>query len=329
MEPTTHHPGRDADDRTDLIELRPAREHLNMRLDRFVTDLIPEFSRSYIQQLIDDGHVEVDGQARRAAFKMTPGQFVTISVPAIEEFELEAQDIPLDIIHEDAHVLVVNKPAGLVVHPAAGHQSGTLVNAVLFHCPEISIQGSTRPGIVHRLDKDTSGVMVIAKSDLAQTSLVEQWLGREVHKHYTAIVAGLVEEETATINVPIGRNPVNRQQMSTGRNGREAITHFTVAERLAGATLLDLAIETGRTHQIRVHLNFIGFPVVGDRIYGNKLSARLAAEAGVNRLMLHARALTFRMPDSGEQRTFEAPTPDDMAGAIAALRSPANPDAEA
>jgi 23S rRNA pseudouridine1911/1915/1917 synthase len=300
------------DDEQELIELHPERSHLSMRLDRYVADELPDLSRSYIQQLIADGAVLVDGQVRRPSFKVTPGEVVTVDLPEVEESEILAEDIPLDILYEDDDILMVNKPAGMVVHPAAGHATGTLVNAVLYHAPEISIHGSTRPGIIHRLDKDTSGVMVVAKSDRAQTSLVEQWLERAVQKRYITLVAGVVEEDTATIDVPIGRNQVNRQQMATSRSGREAITHFTVLERFAETTLLDVAIDTGRTHQIRVHLNFIGFPVVGDTLYGNKVSARIADELGLKRQFLHASTLGFAMPGSGDARTFEAPLPADL-----------------
>lgn len=300
------------EDQQELIELHPERAHLNMRLDRYVADELPDLSRSYIQQLITDGAVQVDGQVRRSSFKMTPGETVTVDLPEVEESEILAEDIPLDIIYEDTDILMINKPAGMVVHPAAGHSTGTLVNAVLWHAPEISIHGSTRPGIIHRLDKDTSGVMVIAKSDRAQTSLVEQWLERKVQKRYLTLVSGVIEEDTATIDVPIGRNQVNRQQMATSRSGREAVTHFTVLERFDETTLLDVTIDTGRTHQIRVHLNFIGFPVVGDSLYGNKVSARIAEELGLKRQFLHASQLGFAMPGDGEARVFEAPLPADL-----------------
>jgi 23S rRNA pseudouridine1911/1915/1917 synthase len=313
--------GVDADEIAEVIELRPGREHLNLRLDRFVAGEMPDLSRTYLQTLVDDGMVLVDGQKRRAAFKMTPGQVVSVALPVAKEFELEAQDIPLDIIHEDDDILVINKPRGMVVHPAPGHPRDTLVNAVLHHAPGVSIQGSTRPGIVHRLDKDTSGVMVVAKSDRAQTSLVEQWLDREVIKHYTTLVAGLVEEDEATVDVPIDRDQYNRQRMASSRHGRDAISHFTVTRRFAGTTLLDVRIETGRTHQIRVHLAFIGHPVVGDALYGNKVSARIAEELGVTRQFLHATSLTFRMPGSGDIRTFSAPLPEDLATVLDALHA--------
>jgi 23S rRNA pseudouridine1911/1915/1917 synthase len=318
----------ETDEIAEVIELRPGREHLNTRLDRYVAGQLPDLSRTYLQQLIDDGLLLVDGKSRRAAFKVTPGEVVTVSLPVPQVFELEPQDIPLDILYEDDDILVINKPSGMVVHPAAGHPRDTLVNAVLHHAPSISIQGSTRPGIVHRLDKDTSGVMVVAKSDRAQTSLVEQWQSRGVEKRYVALVAGVVEEEEATVDAPIGRDSINRQKMTTTRTGRDAVTHLTVAERFAESTLLDVVIETGRTHQIRVHLAFIGHPVVGDGIYGNKVTDRIADELGLRRQFLHAAALGFRMPD-GTMRTFEAPLPDDLQAALGTLREGPSTDVDA
>lgn len=309
------------EDQQELIELYPERSHLNMRLDKYVSDQLPDLSRTYLQQLISDGALLVDGFVRRPSFKVTPGQVITLDLPEVEETEIVAEDIPLDIVFENEDILMVNKPAGMVVHPAAGHASGTLVNAVLYHAPEISIQGSTRPGIIHRLDKDTSGIMVVAKSDRAQTSLAEQWQARKVQKRYFALATGVVEEDTATIDAPIGRNAVNRQQMATTRAGKEAITHFTVIERFAESTLLDVTIETGRTHQIRVHLNFIGHAVVGDALYGNKVSARLASELGLQRQFLHAGSLGFAMPGSGEARIFKAPLPSDLQNALDQLHA--------
>ena len=322
-------PVDEADEIAEVIELHPDRQHLNMRLDRYVAGELPDLSRTYLQHLIDEGLLLVDGQKRRSAFKVTPGEVVTVALPVPKTFELQPQDIPLDILFEDDDILLINKPAGMVVHPAPGHPRDTLVNAVLHHAPGISIQGSTRPGIVHRLDKDTSGVMVVAKTDRAQTSLVDQWQSREVGKHYIALVAGVVDEDGATIDAPIARDSVDRQRMSTSRSGRDAVTHLTVAERFAEATLLDVEIETGRTHQIRVHLAFIGHPVVGDGIYGNKVSARVATDVGVKRQFLHAASLTFRMPGSGEERTFSAPLPLDLREVLERLRKGETSDATA
>lgn len=309
------------EDQQEIIELYPERTHLNMRLDKYVSEQLPDLSRTYLQQLISDGALLVDGFLRRPSFKMTPGQVVTLNLPEVEVTEIIAEDIPLDIVYEDSDILMISKVAGMVVHPAAGHPSGTLVNAVLHHAPEISIQGSTRPGIIHRLDKDTSGIMVVAKSDRAQTSLAEQWMGRNVQKRYLVLATGVVEEDSAKVDAPIGRNPANRQQMAAVRNGKDAISHFTVIERFDDCTLLDVTIETGRTHQIRVHLNFIGHAVVGDLLYGNKVSARIAEDLGLNRQFLHATSLGFAMPGSGEDRVFEAPLPQDLQSVLDQLRS--------
>lgn len=312
------------DEQPEMIELYPERSHLSMRLDKYVSEQLPDLSRTYLQQLITDGALLVDGISRRPSFKVTPGQVITLVLPEVEETELLAEDIPLEVIYENNDILMINKPAGMVVHPAAGHSHGTLVNAVLFHAPEISIQGSTRPGIIHRLDKDTSGVMVVAKSDRAQTSLAEQWQARAVTKHYVALVAGIVEEDSATIDAPIGRNPANRQQMAAVRSGREAITHFTVKERFADCTLLDVTIETGRTHQIRVHLNFIGYPVVGDQLYGNKVSAKVADRLGLARQFLHASSLGFALPGTGEAVEYQAPLPCEFQDVLARLHMELN-----
>lgn len=304
----------------EIVELRPAREDINQRLDRFVSAGIPDLSRTYLQTLVEGGLVLVDGVPRRAAFKMTPGQVVTVSLPEIESVEALPEDIPLDILFEDADVLVINKPSGMVVHPAPGHLRGTLVNAVLFHAPDMNIGGTNRPGIVHRLDKDTSGVMVVAKSDRAHNSLVRQWQERTVEKTYIALVSGRVDEEEASIDVPIGRDTANRLRMAAVRSGRDARSSFTVTERFEETTLLEVAIETGRTHQIRVHLAMIGFPVVGDILYGSPKSARAASKIGINRQFLHAATLGIAMVD-GSRQTFTAPIAPDLDAALIALRA--------
>lgn len=304
------------DEVLDVLELRPERADNNMRLDRFVAQSVPDLSRSYVQQLIEDGNVLVDGFVRRPSFKMTTGEVVTVAVPPPAEFDLEPEEIPLDVVYEDADVLVIDKPAGMVVHPAPGHPRGTVVNAVLAHAPDMAINGTRRPGIVHRLDKDTSGLMVIAKSDRAQASLAQQWQDRTVVKRYVALVAGSVDEDEASIDAPIARDPKNRQRMAVVRTGRDALTHFDVRERFEDAMLLDVQIDTGRTHQIRVHLAFIGNPVVGDPIYGNRHSARIAERVGLQRLFLHASALGFRLP-GGKPVTFTSPLPANLAAPLA------------
>ena len=297
------------------LELRPTPEETNERLDRFVAAAMPDLSRSYVQELIDAGLVLVDGFTRKAKFKMTPGQVVTVTVPPPAIDELVPEPIPLAIVYEDADVIVLDKAAGMVVHPAPGHPTGTLVNALLYHAPGISVGGGNRPGIVHRLDKDTSGLMVVAKTDRARTSLVAQWEARTVEKAYAALVAGLVEPDEGTIEAPIRRDPQQRQRMAVGASGRSAVSHFTVRRRFEATTLLDVAIETGRTHQIRVHLAFIGHPVVGDVVYGRPCGGRLPV---VPRHFLHAARLGFGLPD-GRRVAFEAPLPEDLETVLAAV----------
>jgi 23S rRNA pseudouridine1911/1915/1917 synthase len=293
------------------VLLLPETEDKGERLDKYVATKVPALSRSYIQELIETDHVLVDGQVRRSKFKITPGQKVLVTIPEPEEVSIGPEDIPLDIVYEDADVIVINKPAGMVVHPAPGHPSGTLVNALLHHAPDIAVGGSNRPGIIHRLDRDTSGLMVVVKTDRARTSLVSQWQERTVEKGYVALVYGEVEGEEATIDAPIGRDPQNRKKMAAIRGGREAITHLTVAERLRGATYLDLDLETGRTHQIRVHLAFIGHPIVGDALYNRYIGPYGGKNATVDRQFLHAARLAFRLPN-GKGVVFEQPLPPDL-----------------
>jgi len=302
-----------------VFELRPERSDINTRLDKFVSMQVPSLSRSYVQTLIDQQQVFVDGQPRRAAFKMTPGEVVTLTVPEAVETGLEAEAIPLDILYEDDDLIVINKPAGMVVHPAAGHPSGTLVNALIHHAPEINVGGSNRPGIIHRLDRDTSGVMVVVKTTRARTSLVAQWQARTVEKGYIALCHGVIEEDEATIDAPIARDPQNRMKMSVQRGGRDSITHVSVNERLRSATLFDVDLETGRTHQIRVHLAFIGHPIVGDELYNRYTGPYGGKEAICKRQFLHAARLAFRLPD-GQGVEFEAPLPDDLTRALERAR---------
>jgi 23S rRNA pseudouridine1911/1915/1917 synthase len=309
--------GRDARSATDLdddaeetevIELRPGRGDLGERLDRYVADNLPELSRSFVQDLIADGAVLVDGVVRKPKFKITPGQVVTVALPKPEPTAIVPEPIPLDIQYEDADVIVLNKPAGLVVHPAPGHPRGTLVNALLHHAPEIDLAGSNRPGIVHRLDKDTSGLMVVAKSDRAHAALLRQWAERSVTKEYLALAHGAIEPEKGTIDAPIGRDPFNRQRMAVVQGGRPAVTHFRVLRRFADATLLELDLESGRTHQIRVHLAFIGHPLVGDAVYGAKAAGPTVAAP---RQFLHASRLGFMLPN-GEPVSFASALPPDL-----------------
>jgi 23S rRNA pseudouridine1911/1915/1917 synthase len=296
--------------------LRPERADLGKRLDRYVADQLPDLSRGTVQALIESGRVLVDGQQRKPKFRMTPGEVVSVEIPPPEVDEILPDPIPLTIVYEDADVIVVDKPAGMVVHPAPGHPRGTLANALLAHVPGISVGGSQRPGIVHRLDKDTSGLIVAAKTDRGRTTLVSQWEDRSVEKTYLALVAGSVTDEEATIDAPIGRDPKNRQRMTVLRSGRPAITRLRVVERFPNATLLELSIETGRTHQIRVHLAFIGHPIIGDQLYGRPR----ATDLPLDRQFLHASALSFQLP-SGARLRFEAPLPRDLEAVLEQLRA--------
>jgi 23S rRNA pseudouridine1911/1915/1917 synthase len=304
------------DERDGFVELHPTRDNLGTRLDRYVADQLPDLSRGTVQGLIESGRVRVDGQQRKPKFRMTPGEVVSVEIPPPQVDEIQPDPIPLSIVYEDADVIVVDKPAGMVVHPAPGHPRGTLANALLAHVPGISVGGSQRPGIVHRLDKDTSGLIVAAKTDRGRTALVTQWESRSVEKTYLALVSGSVADEEAIIDAPIGRDPKNRQRMAVVRSGRPAVTQFRVVERFPDATLLEVSIETGRTHQIRVHLAFIGHPVVGDQVYGR---ARLT-DPHLDRQFLHASALGIRLPN-GEALRLEAPLPDDLRDVLEELRA--------
>jgi 23S rRNA pseudouridine1911/1915/1917 synthase len=305
------------DDESDgIVELHPTRDDLGTRLDRYVADQLPDLSRGTVQGLIESGRVRVDGQQRKPKFRMTPGEVVSVEIPPPRIDEILPDRIPLAIVYEDADVIVVDKPAGMVVHPAPGHPRGTLANALLAHVPGISVGGSQRPGIVHRLDRDTSGLIVAAKTDRGRTALVTQWESRSVEKTYLALVSGELEDEQAIIDAPIGRDPKNRQRMAVVRSGRPAVTHFRVAERFPDTTLLEVSIETGRTHQIRVHLAFIGHPIVADQVYGR---AR-PTDPHLERQFLHASALGFRLPD-GEALRLEAPLPQDLEAVLEELRA--------
>jgi 23S rRNA pseudouridine1911/1915/1917 synthase len=300
-------------------ELFPTRIDKNERLDKFIAQELDDLSRSFVQKLIDDGAVTVDGYQRQRTFKVTPGQTIVVELPEPVEHDLVPEDIPLQILFEHPDLVVLEKAAGMVVHPAPGHPRGTLVNALIHRYPEIEIAGSNRPGIVHRLDKDTSGLMVIAKTDRGKKSLIEQWARGQVSKGYVALVKGVVGPEEATVDAPIGRDPKDRQRMAAVANGRHAVTNFTVNRRFQESTLLDLEIETGRTHQIRVHLAFIGHPVVGDSLY-NHASGRFGGTGAiVPRQFLHAARLAFRLPE-GRPVEFTSELPDDLEEPLIRLR---------
>lgn len=287
------------------------------RLDVFVARLEGIPSRAFAQRLIDEGHVTVNGKPPgKAGVKLRAGDVVDVVLPPPEPSELVPEAIPLDIVYEDPHLLVVNKPVGLVVHPAPGHASGTLVNALLHRYPDLpGIGGVRRPGIVHRLDKETSGLLVVAKTMEALTGLVREMKARRISRKYRAIVAGVVEADRGTIDAPIGRHPVKRQQMAVVDGGRPARTHFRVLERFADATYLSAELVTGRTHQIRVHMAFIGHPVLGDQRYGPQAAHRYSHGHA-----LHAAELSFVHPITGEALHFQAPPPPPFEACLSQLR---------
>lgn len=298
-----------------------------LRLDIFLSQKDAGLSRSQARRLIDGGEALVDGRPARASHRLRPGERVSLHRPPPVPAGIVAEEIPLDIRYEDDAVLVVDKPAGMVVHPAAGNSRGTLVNALQFHCGRLSsVGGLMRPGIVHRLDKGTSGLMVIAKTDEAHRHLSEQFKKRRVSKHYTVLVHGDLREDEGVIDAPVGRHPVERKKMSTAsRRGKAALTRWRVLERYGDCTLLEAQIETGRTHQIRVHLGAMGHPVVGDAVYGGSKRAadRTALRAALKRLArqaLHAGRLSFLHPLTGRVMSFESPLPADMAEVIDFLK---------
>jgi 23S rRNA pseudouridine1911/1915/1917 synthase len=289
------------------------------RVDRVASDL-SGLSRSRIQRLISDGHVRSGGNAVRARDSVRPGDVLEVDVPPPEPAGIEAEDIPLTVVYEDPDVLVVDKPAGLVVHPSAGHASGTLVNALLARDTEYGgIAGVQRPGIVHRLDRDTSGLIMIAKTDAAQTSLMAQLKARRVKKTYLALVQGGVQAAAGRIEAAIGRDPRNRLRMAVVADGRASVTGYRVRERFAGWTLLELDLVTGRTHQIRVHLDALGHPVAGDPVYGTGTSRR--GPDGLERLFLHAWRIVFASPSSGDLVRLEASLPPELESVLERLRA--------
>ena len=278
----------------------------NVRLDAYIAQKCENLSRTMIQKLIEDGEILVNGQEKKISYKTKQGDVIEIHIPEAKEINLKAQDIPLDVVYEDDDIIVVNKPKGMVVHPANGNPDGTLVNAVMSLCKGSlsGIGGEIRPGIVHRLDKDTSGLIIIAKNDVAHINLSKQIKDRRVKKIYIALVKGNVSENEATINMPIGRSTKDRKKMAVRKDGKEAITHFKVLKRYGKYTLLELKIDTGRTHQIRVHMAEIGHPVVGDMIYSNGKN-----EFGIEGQMLHAKSLDFQHPVTGKQIHLEPELP--------------------
>ncbi len=279
----------------------------SVRIDAWLSGKLEEYSRSYIQKLCQDGNIKVNGVQAKSNYRLKVGDQVTAAVPEAEVLQVAAEEIPLDIVYEDDHIIVINKPKGMVVHPAAGNYSGTLVNALMKHCGDSlsDINGVIRPGIVHRIDKDTSGLLVVAKNNHAHEFLSKKLKTHDIRREYIALVEGIIYENSGKIDAPIGRHPVDRKKMSVNlKVGRNAVTHFKVVERFHTATYLELKLETGRTHQIRVHMSYINHPIIGDEVYGRK-KQRFDTQGQV----LHARKLSFEHPATGELMEFETPVP--------------------
>lgn len=285
---------------------------LDIRLDKYLTQAHPQLSRSYIHKLIEQGYILVDGRRAKASQKLNASDMITIELPPPPSYP-SAEPISLTIIYEDNDALVVDKPAGLTVHPAPGHPNHTLVNALLAHCPSLAKSDDLiRPGIVHRLDKDTSGLMVVVKNDFARRCLISQFQSRTITKRYIALVKGKLSPEQGTIEAPIGRNPRNRKKMAVVKEGKEASTQYQVKRYLGNYTLIEAILNTGRTHQIRVHLSSIGHPVLGDPVYGVK-------SPYLNRQFIHAYLLGFRLPSTNEYREFTCPLPQELQQVLESL----------
>lgn len=281
-------------------------ENVNCRIDKVIPILNENITRMVTQKLLEEEKILVNGKKIKASYKLKLNDEITLEIPEVKETEILPEDIELDILYEDEYIIVVNKEKGMVVHPANGNYTGTLVNALMYKCKETlsGIGGEKRPGIVHRLDKDTSGVLIVAKCDKAHLNISNQIKNHEVKKTYIALVKGVVKDDEATIDIPIGRSKKDRKKMDIDKNGKNAITHFKVLQRYQGYTLLEVNIETGRTHQIRVHLSTIGYPIVGDMVYSNGKN-----EFNVQGQMLHAKSIEFLHPITLKKMKVEAPLP--------------------
>ena len=290
------------------ISLQADETYMDERLDKFLSAMLPDQSRSYLQKIIKDGNVLVKGEPKKSSYRLEDGDEVTADLPELKSPDIEPENIPLDILYEDDSILMVNKPKGMVVHPSAGHYTGTLVNAVLWHCQgQLSgINGVSRPGIVHRIDKDTTGVLVVCKNDAAHNAVAAQLKEHSITRKYRAIVHGVIKEDEGTVDAPIGRHPTERKKMASGvKNGKRAVTHYRVLERFQGYTYVECQLETGRTHQIRVHMASIHHPLLGDTVYGPaKDSHHLEGQT------LHAMVLGLIHPVTGEYLEVEAPLPE-------------------
>lgn len=287
--------------------------YIGLRLDKVLVSELKDRSREFIMRLIDEGEVLVNNKKAKNSYRVKENDEITINIPEAKNLDATPQDIPLDIVYEDDDIIVINKPRDLVVHPSNGHEDGTLVNALLAHCTNLSgINGVKRPGIVHRIDKDTTGLLVVAKNDYAHEFLAKQLEDHTLHREYIALVKGVIKEEDGKIIAPIGRDKYNRQKMAVDvKNGKPAVTHFHVLKRFNQYTLISCVLETGRTHQIRVHMNYIGYPIEGDPVYGPK--SHLLFDKGQ---LLHAEKLILIHPKTKKKMTFSAPLPKDFQDVI-------------
>ena len=291
-----------------------------LRLDRFLSEELEDHSRSFLQKLIKEGLVTVDGKPVKANYRLSAGQQVSVQVWEPEEVNIEPQEMPLDILYEDGDVCIVNKPKGMVVHPAAGHYRDTLVNGIMYHCQDSlsGINGSLRPGIVHRIDKDTTGALIICKNDKAHSCIAEQLKEHSITRRYRAIIIGNLSEDEGTVDAPIGRHPTQRKKMAVNRNnGKRAVTHYRVLARFRGYTYIECRLETGRTHQIRVHMASIGHPLLGDTVYGPAKQAYPSLEGQT----LHAMVIGFVHPTTGAYMEFESPLPEYFEKVLRKLKS--------
>ena len=297
-----------------------AEEFVGERIDKFLSWRLEEVSGSYIQKLIKEGHVSVNGKPVKANYKLGAGDKISVEIPEAKEPDILPEDIPLDILYEDQDILVVNKPKGMVVHPAAGHYSGTLVNALMYHCKDSlsGINGVMRPGIVHRIDMDTTGSLLVCKNDEAHRILAEQLKEHTIRREYHAIVYGNIKEDTGTVDAPIGRHPTDRKKMSINhKNGKQAVTHYEVLERFGNFTYIRCRLETGRTHQIRVHMASLHHPLLGDEVYGPSSRPPFP---GLKGQVLHAKILGIYHPATGEYMEFDAPLPQYFVDLLQKLR---------
>ena len=301
-----------------LQRLTVSPEDAGVRIDKYLAEQLPDITRSYLQKLLKDGSVQMNEKPVKASTKTAVGAVIALTIPEPEEPEILPENIPLDILYEDSDVILINKPKNMVVHPAAGHYTGTLVNALMYHCRgDLSgINGVLRPGIVHRIDKDTTGVLIVCKNDRAHNALAEQLKEHSITRKYRAIVCGNLKEDEGTVDAPLGRHPQDRKKMAIVRSGgKRAVTHYRVLERFGNDTYIECQLETGRTHQIRVHMASLGHPLLGDEIYGRaKPPFKLEGQT------LHAMVLGFIHPTTGEYMEFEAPLPEYFEKLLEKLR---------